>query len=105
MLSFSTVQRTREIGLRVAMGANTGSIMRMVIGEGMKLVVAGAVVGLATALVLSQVISALLYGISPTDPTTLGVTTAALLVVALVACYVPARRATMIDPVAALRAE
>ena len=105
MLSFSTVQRTREIGLRVAMGANAGSILKMVIGEGMKLVVAGAVVGLAAALVLSQAISALLYGISPTDPATLGVTTSSLLAIALLACYLPARRATMIDPLAALRAE
>jgi putative ABC transport system permease protein len=105
MLSFSTVQRTREIGMRVAMGADADSIMKMVIGEGMKLVVTGAVVGLAVALVLSQAVSTLLYGVSPTDPATLGATTISLLGVALLACYLPARRATMIDPLMALRSE
>jgi predicted permease len=105
MLSFSTVQRTREIGLRIAMGASQDGIIKMVIGEGMRLVFIGAAVGLAAALALSPTIAALLYGVSATDPATLGVTTAALLAAALVACYVPARRATMIDPVTALRAD
>jgi putative ABC transport system permease protein len=105
MLSFSTVQRTREIGLRVAMGASANTIMKMVIREGMTLVVIGVVIGLATALALSRTLSALLYGVSPTDPATIAVTTALLLVVALLACYVPARRATAIDPLAALRAD
>jgi ABC-type antimicrobial peptide transport system permease subunit len=105
MLSFSTLQRTREIGLRVAMGASHGSIMTMVVREGMALVVIGVVVGLATALALRRAIATLLYGISPTDPATLGATTALLLAVALVACYLPARRATTMDPLAALRAD
>jgi predicted permease len=105
MLSFSTVQRTREIGLRVAMGASAGSIMRMVIREGMSLVIVGAVIGLAAALTLGRAISALLYGVPPTDPVTIVVTTALLLGVALVACCVPAHRATRIDPLAALRAD
>jgi putative ABC transport system permease protein len=104
-LSFSTMQRTREIGLRLAMGGSRISIMRMVIREGMMLVVTGVVIGVAAALVLSRGIAALLYGVSPSDPVTLAGTTAMLLAVALLACYLPARRATMIDPLSALRAQ
>jgi putative ABC transport system permease protein len=102
-LTFSTAQRTREIGLRIAMGGSRDSIMRMVIREGMVLVAAGVVIGLAAALVLSRGIVALLYGVSPTDPMTLAGTAALLLGVALLACYIPARRATMVDPLTALR--
>ena len=105
MLSFSTAQRTREIGVRLAMGGSRISIMRMVIREGMLLVAIGVAIGAAASLVLSRGIAALLYGVSPTDPVTLAGTTALLLVVALLACYVPARRATMVDPLAALRAQ
>ena len=105
MLSFSTAQRTREIGLRLALGANPKSIMRMVIREGMLPVAAGAALGLMAALVLSRGIAALLYGVSPTDPITLAGTTALLLGIALLACYLPARHATTIDPLAALRPE
>jgi putative ABC transport system permease protein len=105
MLTFSTMQRTREIGVRIAMGGSRHSIMRMVIREGMMLVVAGIVIGLAAALVLSRGIVALLYGVSPTDPMTLAGTAVLLLGVALLACYIPARRATMVDPLAALRAQ
>ncbi|HZM59468.1 MAG TPA: ABC transporter permease [Vicinamibacterales bacterium] len=105
MLSFSTAQRTREIGVRIAMGGSRGSIMGMVIREGMALVIAGVVVGLATTVVLTRAMTALLYGVSPTDPATLVGTAALLLVVALIACYVPARRATKVDPLGALRAQ
>jgi putative ABC transport system permease protein len=104
-LSFSTTQRTREIGVRIAIGGSRDRIMRMVIREGMRLVVIGVVIGLAAALVLGRGIAALLYGVSPTDPVTLAGTTALLLAVALLACYVPARRATLVDPLAALRAQ
>lgn len=104
-LSFSTTQRTREIGVRIAIGGSRDRIMRMVIREGMRLVVIGVVIGLAAALVLGRGIAALLYGVSPTDPATLAGTTALLLAVALLACYVPARRATLVDPLAALRAQ
>jgi len=105
MLTFSTMQRTREIGVRIAMGGSRHRIMRMVIREGMVLVVTGVIIGLAATLVLSRAIVALLYGVSPTDPVTLAGTAALLLAVALLACYVPARRATMVDPLAALRAQ
>lgn len=105
MLSFSTAQRTGEIGLRLAMGASKVSIMKMVIREGMVLAAAGITIGLAAALAMRQGIAALLYGVSPADPLTLAGTTALLLVVALVAGYMPARRATAVDPLAALRAQ
>jgi len=105
MLSFSTSQRAGEIGVRLAMGASKDSIMKMVIREGMILVGAGVMIGLAGALAMRQGISALLYGVSPTDPLTLAGTTALLLAVALIACYMPARRATTVDPLAALRAQ
>jgi ABC-type antimicrobial peptide transport system permease subunit len=105
MLNFSTAERTREIGVRLAMGASQGSIMKMVIGEGMLLVVTGIVIGLVAAVALSRGISALLYGVSPTDPVTLAGTTILFLLVALTACYTPARRATAVDPLAALRAQ
>jgi predicted permease len=105
MLSFSIAQRTGEIGLRLAMGASTSTIMRMVIREGMTLAAAGVAIGLVAALAMRRGISALLYGVSPADPLTLAGTTALLLVVALMACYLPARRATAVDPLAALRAQ
>jgi len=105
MMSVSTMQRTREIGVRLAIGGSRISIMRMVIREGMMLVVVGVVIGVAAALVLSRGIAALLYGISPTDVVTLAATTALLLAAALLACYLPARRATMVDPLTALRAQ
>ena len=104
-LTFSTTQRTREIGVRIAMGGSRNSIMRMVIREGMILVVTGVVIGLAAAVVLNHAITALLFGVTPTDPVTLAGTTVLLLVVATVACYIPARRATTVDPLSALRAE
>jgi putative ABC transport system permease protein len=105
MLSFSTAQRTREIGVRIAMGGSRSSIMGMVIREGMTLVITGVVVGLGTTLVLTRAMTALLYGVSPTDPATLAGTAVLLLAVALIACYMPARRATTVDPLAALRSQ
>jgi predicted permease len=105
MLSFSTGQRTGEIGLRLAMGAGADRIMRMVIGEGMMLAGIGVTIGFVAALAMRRGIAALLYGVSPADPLTLAGTAALLLAVALIACYMPARRATKIDPLTALRAQ
>jgi putative ABC transport system permease protein len=105
MLSFSTAQRTREIGVRMAMGGGTGDILRMVLGDGMRLVAAGIALGLLTALLLSRGIATLLFGVSTRDPLTLAATTGLLAAVALLACYVPARRAMRIDPLEALRAQ
>ena len=103
MLSFSTAQRTREIGLRMAMGGSPRHVVTMVMKEGMRFVAAGLMLGMGATLLLSRGIGALLYGVSPTDPITLAGTTALLGAVALVACYLPARRAVRIDPLEALR--
>src|SRR5262249_7261989 len=105
VLSYSVSQRTREIGVRVALGAEPGSIMWLVVGAGARLVVAGAVVGLAGALALSGLMKTLLFGIGPRDPLTFIAAPLVLLAVALVASYVPARRAARLSPVEALRAE
>jgi putative ABC transport system permease protein len=105
VLSFVTAQRTREIGVRIAMGAQRSDILRMVIGEGMSLVCAGVIVGVLAALGATRLLGGLLYGVSPTDPLAFAATITGLSVVALLACYLPARRATRIDPLAALRSE
>jgi putative ABC transport system permease protein len=104
MLVFSTTQRTREIGIRMAVGGKAVDIVRLVIVESARLVAAGVGLGLLASLAATRVIAALLYATSPTDPLTLAATTTVLAVVALLACYVPAKRATTIDPLSALRA-
>jgi putative ABC transport system permease protein len=105
LISYSTAQRTHEIGLRVALGARGGDIMRMVVGEGLLLSGAGVAVGLAGALLLTRFLGRLLYGVAPTDPLTFAAISALLVCVALAACYLPARRAARIDPMEALRYE
>ena len=108
MLAWSVTQRKHEIGIRMALGASRGSVMKMVIRQGLTLTLFGVVLGLAGASVLAmnlQSLSPMLYGIEPTDPMTFGVLAVFLMLVALVACYIPARRATKVDPMIALRAE
>jgi len=103
VLSYSVAQRTREIGIRMALGAERTSILRLVVGQGMALVVASLALGVVGALATGRVMSSLLFGVSPRDPLTYGVVTGLLLVVSLVACWLPARRASAVSPQDALR--
>lgn len=105
VMAFAVTQRTREIGVRVALGANRGDILRLVMRRGLLLTGGGLAIGLAAALALGRVVESLLYGVTPGDPVTLAAVTLLLPAVASVAAYLPARRATRVDPVVALRAE
>jgi len=105
VVSYSVAQRTREIGIRVALGAGRGQIRAMVLRQGMRATAIGIGIGLAAAVAVTRLMGALLYGVSPTDPATFGLVTLVLAGTALVACLVPARRATKVDPLVALRYE
>jgi putative ABC transport system permease protein len=105
VMSYSVAQRTREIGIRMALGAQRSDVLKMTIGGGLRLVLMGAAIGLAAALVLTRVMSSLLFGVSPTDPLTFVSISIVLISVAVLASYVPARRATRVDPMFALRHE
>ena len=105
VVSYSVAQRTREIGIRVALGAGRGRIRAMVLNQGMRATFVGLAIGLACAVAVTRVMGALLYGMSPTDPVTFGVVTLVLAVTALIACLVPALRATSVDPIVTLRYE
>jgi len=105
VMSYSVAQRTHEIGIRMALGAQRGDVLKLTIGQGLRLVVTGVIIGLAAAFVLSRVMSSLLFGISPTDPLTFITISLVLVSVAILASYIPALRASRVDPMFALRYE
>ena len=105
VMAFSVRQRTREIGIRLAVGADRGAVMASVMLSGARLALTGTVVGAVGAILLSRLISSLLWGVRGTDPLTYVAVAGLLTVVTLLACFVPARRAARVDPIVALRAE
>ena len=105
VLSYSVSQQTREIGIRMAMGAQTNSVLKLVVKQGMRLAIVGLVLGLTVAFAAMRVLSSLLFGVSAHDPLIFGGVTLILATAAVLACYIPARRAAHVDPLVALRYE
>jgi putative ABC transport system permease protein len=105
VMAYSVSRRTREIGVRVALGAGTGDVLRMILGQGLRTIVVGVAIGITGSLALTRTVESLLFDVTATDPLTLGGMTLLLMGAALLACYIPARRATKLDPMVALRYE
>jgi putative ABC transport system permease protein len=105
VMSYSVAQRTQEIGIRIALGAQAPDVLKLIVGQGLMLALSGAAIGIAASIGLTRLMAGLLYGVSPTDPATYLVIGGLLVGVALMACYFPARRATRVDPMVALRCE
>jgi predicted permease len=105
VIAYSVSQRTREIGIRLALGAQRGDVMRLVVGEGLRLAGVGVAAGLAAAFFVARVLQSQLFGVTATDPFSYAITALILGAMVLLACYVPARRAARIDPMEALRCE
>jgi ABC-type antimicrobial peptide transport system permease subunit len=105
VISYAVAQRTRELGVRMALGATRGQVLGLVLGQGLRLAVAGVAIGIIAAFILSRVVASLLYGVSATDLVTFAGVPVALALVAMLATLAPARRATRVDPVVAMRTE
>jgi putative ABC transport system permease protein len=105
VIAYSVSQRTKEIGIRMALGASRQDVLRMVVGGGLRLAIAGVLIGVALSLAAGRLISTLLFGIRATDPLTFSAVAAMLLATAVFAAWIPARRATRVDPMIALRYE
>jgi ABC-type antimicrobial peptide transport system permease subunit len=105
VMAYSVSRRTREIGVRVALGASSHDVLRMILGQGLRTVLIGVAIGLAGSLALTRTVESLLFGVTATDPLTFAAVILLLVAAALLACYIPARRATRVDPMVALRYE